>query len=174
MQNREKNPSAAARALFEALWPGPMRRLMVIDVPGGIAVIGAAFDVIVDLGPPNIGSLPKAVEHMRGTGRDLMLVNLAVDNSEGMVALCRFADPDDPASRIIGVSGLSFHLDARSQLALVHPGAPSYPGLILRMPRIVTANRASRTVLWHRTGITRAGLITRTVIEETASQESLR
>ena len=55
-------PQRHARALFEALWPEPMRRLMVLDVHGGIAVISAAFDIIVDVGAARIPTLPKGID----------------------------------------------------------------------------------------------------------------
>ena len=60
MSSRYPDPSVTARALFEALWPEPMRRLIVSDVPGGIAVISATFDVIVDVG---VAGIPMAPGH---------------------------------------------------------------------------------------------------------------
>ena len=79
----------------------------------------------------------------------------------GMVALCRFAQPHAPASPIVAVSGLSFHLDVGNQLALVHASEPNYASLSLRSPRITVAGAAPQTARWHRDGIARAGMIIR-------------
>lgn len=77
---------------------------MVCDVPGGIAVTSAAFDVIVDVGAARVPTLPRAIRHIRATSRDPMLVKLNLDNREGMVAPCGFTKPDAGASQIIAVS----------------------------------------------------------------------
>lgn len=173
MLNRYPDPSAAARALFEALQPKQMRRLKVCDVPGGIAVISAAFDVIVDVGAAKIPTLPRVIDHMRATSRDLMLVNLELENHKGMVALCRFTEPYALASSIVGVSELSFHLDAVDQLALVHASEPDYARLNLQSPRIKVAGAAPQTARWHQDGIARAGLVIRAARGSTGQPETI-
>ena len=163
MSNRYSNPSVTARTLFEALWSEPMRRLIVSDVPGGIAVISAAFDVIVDVGVAGIPTQPKVSDHMRATTRDLMLVNLELDNSDGMVALCRFTRPGTPASPIVAVSELAFHLDARNRLSLLPARGLGGPMLCVQAPRIFVAETTSWAPAYAWDGIGRATSVVQAV-----------